>query len=168
MSALKYFAYGSNMSSARLLARTPSAHSLGIHVLPRHQLLFHKAGKDGSGKCNAFYSGNEQHSVIGILYELDGAEKPILDRIEGVGWGYEISQVQVSCPEGVLHSCFTYSAIRIAENLPPYTWYLNHVLTGARAARLPHDYVADIAATPATQDPDKKRHNLEMSLYQSP
>ena len=167
MSVLKYFAYGSNMSSARLLARTPGARSLGLHRLPRHQLRFHKAGKDGSGKCNAFYSGDPAHTVIGILYELDSAEKPILDRIEGVGWGYEISQLQVSCPAGVLHSCFTYRAIRTAENLLPYTWYLNHVLSGAQAAELPADYVAAIAATPATQDPDRERHNLEMSLYPS-
>ena len=166
MALLKYFAYGSNMSSARLQARTPSARSLGMHALPGYQLLFHKTGKDGSGKCNAFYTGNQQHTVIGILYELDNAEKPILDRIEGVGWGYELSAVQVSCPQGVWQPCFTYSAIRIAVDLQPYTWYLHHVLTGARAGGLPADYVAGIAATPATPDPDRERHSREMSLYQ--
>jgi gamma-glutamylcyclotransferase len=166
MALLKYFAYGSNMSSARLQARTPSARSLGMHVLPQHQLLFHKSGKDGSGKCNAFYTGTDQHAVIGILYELDSTEKTILDRIEGVGWGYELSEVQVSCAQGAWHSCFTYSAIRFATDLQPYTWYLNHVLTGAQAAGLPADYVAAIAATPATPDSDRERHNREMSLYQ--
>lgn len=49
-----YFAYGSNMSSARLRARVPSCRPIGIAFLPGHELRFHKRSKDGSGKCDAF------------------------------------------------------------------------------------------------------------------
>ena len=165
MTQLHYFAYGSNMSAVRLQARTPSARSLGIHALPAHQLLFHKTGRDDSGKCNAFYTGQQQDTVIGILYQLDSAEKPALDKVEGLGWGYEIREVKVKNSSNIWLDCFTYSAIRMAEGLIPYDWYLHHVVTGASNARLPQDYIAGLAATPTKADPDQKRHALEMSLY---
>jgi hypothetical protein len=53
-----YFAYGSNMSVSRLVARTPSAQPLGRCALRGHQLRFHKVGGDGSAKCDAFHTGN--------------------------------------------------------------------------------------------------------------
>jgi hypothetical protein len=50
----EYFAYGSNMETARLRERMPSAKPLGVAKLSGHELRFHKRSKDGSGKCNAF------------------------------------------------------------------------------------------------------------------
>ncbi len=48
---MKYFAYGSNMSLARLKGRVPSAKRLGMFCLRNHQLAFHKISKkDGSAK----------------------------------------------------------------------------------------------------------------------
>jgi hypothetical protein len=49
-----YFAYGSNMSTARLRQRMPSCKPLGTAVLSEHKLRFHKRSTDQSGKCNAF------------------------------------------------------------------------------------------------------------------
>jgi hypothetical protein len=49
-----YFAYGSNMSTARLRERMPSCKPLGTATLPGHALRFHKRSTDKSGKCNAF------------------------------------------------------------------------------------------------------------------
>ena len=79
-----YFAYGSNMSTARLRKRMPSCKPLGIATLPGHALRFHKRSKDKSGKCNAFASGND-NSVIGVLFSFDPAERAKLDEAEGVG-----------------------------------------------------------------------------------
>jgi hypothetical protein len=75
---MKYFAYGSNMSLARLQARTPSARRLGTAVLESHDLRFHKAGKDGSGKCDVVHTGGAE-CVYGVLYEID-AERDRLER----------------------------------------------------------------------------------------
>ncbi|TNF88372.1 MAG: gamma-glutamylcyclotransferase, partial [Gammaproteobacteria bacterium] len=44
MDSLYYFAYGSNMSPARLQARVPSARPLGVYRLKGHRLSFHKRG----------------------------------------------------------------------------------------------------------------------------
>lgn len=55
---MKYFAYGSNMSLLRLWQRVPSAVRIGVFTLQGHQLRFHKLGKDGSGKCDAYQTNN--------------------------------------------------------------------------------------------------------------
>ena len=55
-----YFAYGSNMLTARLRERMPSCKPLGIAKLPGHALRFHKRSKDQSGKCNAFATDDDQ------------------------------------------------------------------------------------------------------------
>ena len=64
-----YFAYGSNMSTARLRKRMPSCKPIGIATLPGHALRFHKRSTDKSGKCNAFASGNNNR-VIGVAVQL--------------------------------------------------------------------------------------------------
>jgi gamma-glutamylcyclotransferase len=46
------FAYGSNMLSARLRERVPSARPAGTACLPGFSLRWHKVSVDGSGKCN--------------------------------------------------------------------------------------------------------------------
>ena len=86
---MKYFAYGSNMSLARLQQRTPEVRRLSSCVLPGHSLRFHKAGRDGSGKCDAFLTGNPRDRVMGALFELCPEQKPDLDRVEGLGRGYD-------------------------------------------------------------------------------
>ncbi len=89
-----YFAYGSNMSTARLRKRLPSCKAIGIATLPGHSLHFHKRSADKSGKCNAFASGDDD-SVIGVLFSFDPAERAKLDDAEGVGSGYEPVMITV-------------------------------------------------------------------------
>jgi hypothetical protein len=69
-----HFAYGANMSAARLRKRMPSCKPLGIATLPGYELRFHKRSMDKSGKCNAFASGNNNR-VIGVLFSFDPAER---------------------------------------------------------------------------------------------
>lgn len=162
---MKYFAYGSNMSSRRLRARTKSARPVGVYTLPGFALRFHKVGKDGSGKCDAFRTGNSADRVVGVLYDLDAADEAPLDRIEGLGWGYRKEQVEVKGPGGDIESAFTYCAIRIDRSLRPYSWYLEHVLAGAREAGLPEEYVAEIVRYDATPDPCEGRERAELAIY---
>ena len=63
-----YFAYGSNLHPARLAARTPSCHALGRAVLARHVLRFHKRGRDGSAKCDAWFTGDPTDRLYGVVY----------------------------------------------------------------------------------------------------
>ena len=163
---LRYFAYGSNMSSARLLARTPGARPLGTFILDHHDLRFHKRGRDGSGKCDAFFTGLDSDSVHGVLFEIAVHEKRALDRIEGLGAGYDEKQVSVRSRDGVRVSATTYVATDIAAQLSPFSWYLQHVIVGAREAPLPEQYLRrKILAVEAMADHDPARDWRERGLH---
>jgi len=163
---MKYFAYGSNMSLARLRGRTASAVSLGRHALREHELRFHKSGRDGSAKCDAFHTGRASDAVMGVLFDIDEAEKALLDAAEGLGYGYEEKYISVVSTGGEAVEAFTYMAIRIDASLMPYSWYVNHVLVGAREAALPADYIeARISAVRSVQDADEERDARERAIH---
>ena len=166
---MKYLAYGSNMSSARIRGRVPSAKFVTIAVLTHHCLRFHKKSKDGSGKCDAYHTGNPEDKVLGVVYEIDEGEKCCLDKCEGLGKGYNKKEV---CLETIdnrrdrIRAC-TYCAEEkhIDKSLRPYTWYKHHVIIGARKHGLPENYIQHINEVEAIQDPDEKRHEREMRIY---
>ena len=160
-----YFAYGSNMSTARLRQRMPSCEPLGVATLPGHALRFHKRSVDGSGKCNAFAASAEDQ-VIGVLFSFDPVERARLDRAEGLGKGYDYATVTVIDDKGRRRKVLTYLATAdyIDDVLKPYGWYKDHVLTGATEHGLPPEYISDyIQAIEATGDPDEKRELKERS-----
>lgn len=163
---MKYFAYGSNMSSARLLQRTPSAKPIGRCSLKGHDLRFHKAGADGSSKCDAFFTGNAKHIVHGVLFEIHATEKKALDKAESLGWGYEEKNITVINERGISHDALTYVALRFDQKLLPFTWYRNHVLVGANEWSLPNDYVlSKIESIEAIEDDDELRNTKEWAVY---
>jgi hypothetical protein len=163
--SIHYFAYGSNMSSRRLIARVPDARPLGTGVLGGHELRFHKRGKDGSGKCDAHQVDRDDARVVGVLFEVSPEGKTILDRIEGLGAGYEEKLVTVTTPDGNRTLAHTYYATDIADGLLPYCWYRHHVLSGAREFGLPADYVRSIASVPHVSDGDAVRRAREVAIY---
>ena len=162
---LNYFAYGSNMSLARLSQRVPSATSKGWAVLEEHQLFFHKASMDGSAKCDAFLTGDPLHRVFGVLFTIDPDHKPLLHRVEGVGRGYEEKTISIIDASGKQESAFTYYATHIDSSLQPYSWYLEHVLIGAREASLPAGYIRELARITTTEDQDLDRNQRERSIH---
>jgi len=160
-----YFAYGSNMSHRRLQQRVPSACCVCVADLAEHALRFHKRGRDDSGKCDAFFTGRPHDRVIGVVFEIAIEEKAGLDRVEGLGKGYEQKSVSViSATHGPLQA-FTYYATAIDRSLAPYHWYKEHVLRGCRQNRLPADYLQEILTIPSVEDPDSARSQMESALY---
>jgi gamma-glutamylcyclotransferase (GGCT)/AIG2-like uncharacterized protein YtfP len=154
-----YFAYGSNMSTARLHERMPSCKPLGTAILPDHALRFHKRSTDDSGKCNAFACDNDD-GVIGVLFSFDPAELPKLDKVEGVGSGYERAMITVTNDKGRRRKALTYLATfdYIDNSLKPYGWYKDFVLAGASEHDLPQEYIAKyIQSVEAIEDPNKER-----------
>lgn len=91
------FAYGSNMLLSRIRERVSSARSLGTAVLKGHQLRWHKASKDGSGKCDVIRSDSVDATVHGVLYEIAQHQKVELDAAEGLGNGYDEKQARRAC-----------------------------------------------------------------------
>lgn len=162
---MKYFAYGSNMSFARLQQRCPSARFVGAFTLKGHQLKFHKNGQDTSAKCDAFETNNEFDLVYGALFDLDDTDKETLDRIEGLGRGYNQKTVSVENETLGKVDAITYYAIDINENLLPFSWYLNHVIIGAKQSELPSDYLALIEIIESVEDPDRTRDAMQREMY---
>jgi hypothetical protein len=156
------------MSIARLRERVPSAEPLGCRALKQHTLRFHKAGQDGSGKCDAFYTGDDEHILFGALFELDPFEKHFLDKVEGLGYGYDEKSVVVHAEDGSSLAATTYFATAIEEALKPYTWYVNHVLVGAGEMSLPAEYIQSrLRGIESTQDPDQSREASERAIYET-
>ena len=160
MSAMLYFAYGSNMSTPRLRYRVPGCRFAFVTRLPNYRLCFHKRSDDDSAKCNAFKTATPADAVIGAVYEIPTNEKPALDRAEGLGRGYHEEIVRVPSPKGEKVAVRTYIAdgTFIDESLQPYSWYKDFVLAGAEEHQLPPEYVEScIRAVHAIRDPDPQR-----------
>ena len=113
MSTILYFAYGSNMSTLRLKARVPSSDVLGTAQLHGHTLVFHKESVDGSAKCHIEYTQDPHHIVRGVVYRILISEKSNLDKVEGLGSGYEEKQVSVIMPHGESINAYNYYATHI-------------------------------------------------------
>lgn len=162
---VNYFAFGSNLSSARLLARIPRASKYCVATLDRHQLRWHKRGSDRSGKCDIVHSADPEHRVYGVVYRMSADEVLILDGHEGEGVGYRRRDIVVSGLHGGSIDAFAYFALQTDKLLQPNHWYKEHVLRGAEEHGLPADYIDAIRATASIDDHDRERHRLEMSIY---
>jgi gamma-glutamylcyclotransferase len=153
-----YYAYGSNLLFARLHARCPSIVNLGIGRLENHRLTFNKPGGDQSGKCGIEAVASDEF-VLGVLYRMDRSEKPVLDKIEGLGHGYTHREVEVKTGDGALE-CYTYYPTILDQSLPPWDWYKGLVLEGARENNFPSAYLKMIEAVHCRVDPVTERSVL--------
>jgi len=155
---LYYFAYGSNMHPLRLAQRVPSSTPLGTAELPGYMLRFHKVGGDGSGKCNVEHTGRDHDRVLGVVYRLLAIEKPLLDKAEGVGFGYELEAQEIQF-RGASREVFYYvaQATHIDDSLQPFHWYKDLVVAGARTHGLPRHYVSELDRITSVADPDHER-----------
>jgi hypothetical protein len=161
MSAILYFAYGSNMCTGRLRFRVPHCRPTTIARLTGYRLRFHKRSADGSGKCNILRTDIPEDAVFGVVFEFPANEKEALDRAEGLGQGYDEEELSVVSPDGArLDAVYAYVAdpTAIDDHLKPYSWYKEFVLSGAEEHWLPSDYVeTHIRAVVAVPDPDRRR-----------
>lgn len=160
-----YFSYGSNISSKRLQQRVPSARYVSIAYLTQHELRFHKSSRDGSAKCDAHETGEDDHVIIGVVYDICNTEKSVLDIKEGLGKGYEEKIVEVVTHAGEIIETYTYYATHIDPRLKPYNWYKEHVLQGAMEYGFPDDYVTHIASIESIVDPVPERDGSELEIY---
>ncbi|EEA03462.1 AIG2 family protein [Burkholderia sp. H160] len=159
-----YFAYGSNMSAPRLSDRIKPIRHIANGYLDGYQLTFDKVSKDGSGKCDCKHTGEPGHRVWGVLFAIDADSLEALDKYEDAGRTYERQKVQVPTDQGVVDAV-TYFATKTEPGLSPYHWYKHHVLYGARAAKLPPDYIAEIERIAGIEDPDAARTAQNLVVY---
>ncbi|TVP58096.1 MAG: gamma-glutamylcyclotransferase [Gemmatimonadales bacterium] len=140
------FAYGSNLDEERMRRRVPSSVPIGRSRLAGHDFRFHVRGTiDGTGKADAFSTGDPEHEVLGVVYRVVPAELPTLDEIEG---GYRRLRHSLTLDEAHAPGPPTLDAWAyhsrpetVQADLLPLDWYLGHVLRGARAHGFPVGYV---------------------------
>ncbi len=169
MTTLKYFAYGSNLLLSRLKERVLSAQFYAVAALKGHVLKFHKPSKrDGSAKCDAFYTGNPDDVVYGVVFEMDEGEKSVLDDAESLGVGYlEKNANVVSLTDQEEIEVFLYCAILISDGpLAPYDWYKAFVVEGAKEHDLPEGYIAMLETIEAEEDEDKPRAAMNRGILE--
>jgi gamma-glutamylcyclotransferase len=108
------------------------------------ELKWHKRSrKDGSGKCDVVKAAEETAVVCGVLYEIDNDEKRALDRAEGVGYGYDQTELRVF-RGGQPVDVVAYIATDIDAALKPLDWYHAHVVDGAVEHGLPAEYISGL------------------------
>lgn len=164
---MNYLAYGSNLCTARLHARIPSARLLTTACLRGFKLCFHKVNQDGSGKCDIIPSSHENACVHGVIFQITANDKTVLDQIEGLGAGYEISSITVIGPDGQSVETFAYTATVTDPELKPYSWYLDFVLAGAREHRFPCDYITALKAIETIKDTNLERVRQNREILNS-
>ena len=106
----------------RLTARAPSARYGSIARLSGHEFRFHKQGRDGSGKANAYRTGSSVDAVWGVLVELEAGDMAILDRFEP---RYERVLVDVETTDQHTRPALSYFARphAIDPAVLPFAWY---------------------------------------------
>ncbi len=153
-----YFAYGSNLDPEQMRSRCPGHQVVGLAELRDHRITFPLTSHDwGGGVAGVGVAHGE--SVWGVVYELSEPDLATLDRYEGFRgpgdqhnlYDRESASVQlVRADDGSFPrrlQAWIYVA-RSANPAPPSRRYLDVILRGARAHRLPDEYVAKLAATP--------------------
>ena len=155
------------MASHRLLQRLPEARYTGLARLAQHRLSFRKNDQGLSGKCDIELTSRVTDEVIGVVYEISLEDKQTLDRIEGLGTGYDEKTVELRMDTGQTLFAITYFAIDIDKNIMPYHWYKQHVLRGAIERKFPREYVELIEATPSKPDLDHRRNLRELAIYRA-
>ena len=136
-----YFAYGSNLLSARMRQRVPSARAAGVARLAGYRLSTDKAGRDGSGKANLRAEAGA--SVWGVLWRLDAQEWPLLDACES---GYARILVDLEEDGGAAH---TYRSEQLTDDPVLSLAYKRWLVEGAREHGLPAAWIAQLEALPA-------------------
>ena len=148
-----YFAYGSNLLHQRLQRRCAAAHAIGRAEAQGWVVDFTKySWMDGSGK--ATIRASAKGTTEGVLYELPKADLATLDRIEGVGKGYDrLDKVPVQMVDGSAVDAITYIASEPRDGQRPFDWYLGLILAGCRQNGLTAETITAFRAHPWDPDP---------------
>ena len=145
----RYFAYGSNLSEARLHESCPSARLEATARLPGYRLAFTRRSERWDGGV-ADIRPDPGGEVQGVVWRIDSADGDALDRQEGVAASpprYRRIEVAVTTAEGGVVDCLAYQVAEPqAAHIAPSAAYLETMLRGARSAGLPTGYLARIEA----------------------
>ena len=141
-----YFAYGSNLLSEQMVARTGPIRTGDeqprIARLPNYHLAFNMRGDDGQFYANIVTPGN---GVIGVAYRC-GPE--VLEKLDRCERGYERQELEVFDDRGVELRAVAYIGRpeQVTAEGRPSAAYLQKIVIGAREHGLPEEYIRALEA----------------------
>jgi len=149
---MRYFAYGSNLDSAQMKERCPSARFVCVAKLPDHRLAFTRKSKDrGCGVADVIPLANAE--VWGAVFQIDEREIGSLDGSEGYSPNRAPARNSYNREERHVFSdgdsnkplvTWIYIAQR-QENPPlPSAAYKKLIVEGAKFWHLPPHYIAEL------------------------
>jgi gamma-glutamylcyclotransferase len=147
-----YFAYGSNMHSAQMKCRCPSAKFVCRAKLPAHRLAFTlKSAKRDCGVADVL--PDQAKEVWGVVYELSDNELKNLDKKEGYRPGRSYDQNEYTREdhyvwrEGDAKRPLLVALYRGHPQLDPplpSCDYKELIVEGAKHWELPADYIQEL------------------------
>ncbi|MBX9867917.1 MAG: gamma-glutamylcyclotransferase [Burkholderiales bacterium] len=162
-----YFSYAANISVAWFQKRIASAEPLDTYELHGYRLEFNKIGADGSSKANAVYTGNQEDSIWGVVYQVAEEDRHALENgYNSRKHGYIKQNIMVEV-DYEPHQAFMFVAHEdsIDDNLKPYSWYVFHLLHGAMSADFPMEYVGMLQNVDTLTDTNIQRACNENEVY---
>lgn len=137
------FAYGSNLSSPRLLDRMNDAERLSNALLRGYRLHFSlRSRKDGTGKAGIEKS--KDSDVFGCLWRISENKFDKLDQIEEM---YLRKKFEVTTGSGQKLLAWVYVPRVNTESISPAREYLNHVVSGLKESKAPRTLIYQLQAT---------------------
>lgn len=158
-----YLAYGSNLHPRRLEARVGAVRLLGSVRLPGWSLRFDKRGGDGSSKANLHATPHSDTIAWAAAYALRSDQVGRLDQFEGCGHGYEALPISIKLDsEPVVAFTYLAPAHWISQDLLPFDWYVDLIVSGATHHGFDASYVREITRQDVCADPDHRRARWQL------
>ena len=133
-----YFAYGSNMDRAAMLARCPHSRPLGPARLMRHRFFVCADGYASIGP-------DPRRVVWGLLWDLALKDVPALDRYESIATGLYTKAVRPVLTAAGPRRAMLYVARSTTAGAPKPD-YMEAIVAAAAEADLPEAYRREIGA----------------------
>jgi gamma-glutamylcyclotransferase len=148
-SKIWYFAYGSNLSKAQMLARTGFVGDVKICRLKNYRFIFNKRSFRVPGRVFANILPSPGDDVWGVAYACTQDMINTLDEYEYVHQeNYMHHHIQVTTTEDETLSALTYvaGANFICKEGKPSVDYVSLILNGAKFYGLPDFYIENIVS----------------------
>jgi len=129
---VKYFAYGSNLDSKRMIERGVVFTSRQFGILKDYKLVFNKKSSKNNFKEGYANVVKSKGSIVeGGIYEITEESISLLDKYEGYPTHYSREYIDIEASDRTIR-CIVYVATseKLQEGLKPSKEYFSKILEG--------------------------------------
>lgn len=161
---LPQFAYGVNTNIDHLRDRCPGwTGAFTTATLPDYRMRFNKA-YPGAETTYCNIEPREGSVVHGVLLWLDRESFLRVDSYEGFPRHYQRRLVVATDDQGIDQLAWAYYSQFVDNRLRPSDHYLENVIAGLRAAKVPAEYLSEVLGSIPPERPRRgRRRSLAMA-----